>query len=195
MGPLEYLAQELESFGCAPSPADWRRICDHAFERRFHSRAPIYEASKIADRWIIISSGIASSYYTHFDGRVTLTRFFEPGHIAGNVTSTWTKDYGSDELLAITDVEGVEFPHEFLLQEYMHTQAFGAFVRLKVVQTLQFDKDLLVCQSLNDPDARLAFLEKQHVAVLQHALKKDIAAFLGVTPQGYSRILRRRRGD
>ena len=193
--PLNLLAQEMESLGCSPSSADWSQVRHHATERRVASRRSIYADSKVADRWIFITSGLAGSQYTHSNGSVTLTRFFEPGNIAGNVTSTWTQDFGSDELLAVSDVEGVEFPHDFLFQEYMGGKEFGAFIRLKVIETLRFDKDLLVNRSLNNVEARLRFLEERHKSVLELAMKRDIAAFLGITPQGYSRVLRRRQAD
>jgi len=176
---------------CKPTRDEWCRILKNVTERSICAREPVYDDVRISDRWFLISSGIAGSYYTHVDGHVTLTRFFEAGHFAGNVTSTWTHDYGTDRLIAITPLKGVEFPHEFLLQEYMTGQQFGRYIRMKVVETLQFDKDLLVCQSLNNAEARLKFLDTRHTSVLQHALKKDIAAFLGITPQGYSRILKR----
>ncbi|MEL7313057.1 MAG: hypothetical protein AAFN07_16185 [Pseudomonadota bacterium] len=192
MSPLDFLEVQMMDRGCSPTRAEWRRVCEHARERRISSRDPVYNDVEIADRWFLISSGTAGSYYTHENGRVTLTRFFEAGHIAGNVSSTWTQDYGTDRLMAISDLDGVEFSHEFLLNEYLTGRQFGQYIRMKVVETLQYDKDLLVCQSLNDADALMNFLAARHTSVFEHALKKDIAAFLGITPQAYSRILRRR---
>ncbi|MEL6362626.1 MAG: hypothetical protein AAFR21_16230 [Pseudomonadota bacterium] len=193
--PVQFLAHEMDRFGLSTSAPEWSDILRQSNERFVTQRTPIYSDSKIGDRWILITSGLASSNYSHPDGRITLTRFFEPGHLAGNVTSTWGKVYGSDELFAITDVEGLEFPHSYLSQELLSGKTFGTYVRLKLVETLQFDKDLLVCKSLNEPEVGLKFLEERQASVLQFALKKDIAAFLGITAQAYSRILRRHSTD
>ncbi|MEL6240147.1 MAG: cyclic nucleotide-binding domain-containing protein [Pseudomonadota bacterium] len=193
MNELRALRHDLDQHGVPPTDEEWRGVCDRAVPRQVPRRATILDSGRIGSSWIFVASGYAASYYTHGDGRLTLTRFFEPGQLAGNVTSTWSNDYGSDELTAITDVSYVEIPHDFLLVEYMQGQTFGAYIRMKVIETLRYDKDLLVCQALNDPAARYRFLEDRHPCLLELALKKDVAAFLGVTPQGYSRFLRRRK--
>ncbi|MEO1540135.1 MAG: hypothetical protein AAFU59_07120 [Pseudomonadota bacterium] len=190
--PLAHLKADMVQAGFPPGPDDWDRLTPILSARHVQRRAPIYEKCAIADRFILIFSGIAASFYTHVDGRVSLTRFFDYGQLAANVTSTFTRDYGSDELVAITDVTGVEMPRDFALGEYMSGDGFGAYLRQKIVSTIQYDKDLLVCQTLNDTDVRYRFLEQRHPGILDVALKKDIAAFLGVTPQGFSRFLHRR---
>jgi len=173
-------------------PTDERnRILSLCREREVPKRGKIFDSAHVSDAWALITSGFAASYYLHQDGRTTLTRFFQAGNIAGNVNSTWSRDYGSDELIAISDVTLVEFPHELVLEDFTRGEIFGQYLRAKVIETLRYDKDLLVCQSLSEPRSRLEFLRIQHPSIFGIALKKDIAAFLGVTPQGYSRILRR----
>ncbi|MEO1749202.1 MAG: hypothetical protein AAFR27_11410 [Pseudomonadota bacterium] len=192
---LEYLKGLVEQFGCKVTTEEWDRVGEHGVERHVKARTPIYDDVTITDHVFLISSGIAASFFNHQNGHVTLTRFFEQGHIATNVDSMLTGDYGSEEVIAITDVVGLDFPFGFFFHEYSYGQEFGRFIRLHFIQTLQFDKDLLVCQNLNFPEARLRFLKTHHSSVMEHALKKDIAAFLGITPQAYSRIQRRNGQD
>ncbi len=193
MDSMTALRQDLDRHGIQLTEDEWRLLSDHCVSKTAARRTAILDSVRIGDSWLFIASGYAASYYGHGDGRQTLTRFFAPGNLAGNVTSTWSKDYGSDELVAISDVSYVELPHSVLLEQYLHGQALGVYIRMKVVETLRYDKDLLVCQALNEPEARYRFLEDRHPEIFEVALKKDIAAFLGVTPQGYSRILRRKR--
>lgn len=194
MDALGALRQDLARYGFPLCDQAWANICDNAVVGRAPNRAILLDSVNISSAWVFVASGFAASCYTHQNGRQSLTRFFEAGHWAGNVSSTWSQDYGSDELIAVGDVSYVTVPHQFLLAQYMQHDGFGAYIRLKVIETLRYDKDLLVCQALNDPEARFRFVQDRHPELLDVALKKDIAAFLGVTPQGYSRFLRRRMG-
>ncbi|WP_415400730.1 Crp/Fnr family transcriptional regulator [Tateyamaria sp. SN3-11] len=192
MSILEALRADIAKLGLTPEAEDWADLQKSAKVGRKANREQILDSAGVTDTWVFVASGFAASYYSHRDGRQTLTRFFEPGHIAGNVSSTWSQDYGSDELIAISGVDYVELPHSYLLGQYMRGDAIGDYVRMKVIETLRYDKDLLVCQALNDPEARYRFLHRRHPELMSVALKKDVAAFMGVTPQGYSRFLRRR---
>ena len=191
---LDALTADMARYGVAPEDPDLADLRANTIDRQAPNRSALLNSGDIARTWVFIATGFAASFYTHSDGRQTLTRFFEPGHMAGNVTSAWSQDYGSDELVAIGDVTYVEFPHPYLWGHYTQGGNIGGYIRAKVIDTLRYDKDLLVCQALNDPHARYAFLRNRHPRLLDIALKKDIAAFLGVTPQGYSRFLRRRAG-
>lgn len=193
MDAYNALQVDINRHGMKLSDHEWQDVRDRSVAKWKESRSTILDSAQIGTSWIFVASGIAASYYTHQDGRLSLTRFFGSGQLAGNVTSTWLQDYGSDELKAITDLAYVEFPHDFLLRQYMLGDFFGQYVRMKLVETLQYDKDLLVSQTINDPELRFQFLNDRHPGLVDIALKKDIAAFLGVTPQGYSRLLRRKK--
>ena len=192
MDAYKALQVDIDKHGVKLSDLEWRNLRDRCVAKTKECRSTILDSARIGNSWIFVASGVAASFYAHQDGRLSLTRFFAPGQMAGNVTSTWLQDYGSDELRAITDLAYVEIPHDFLLQEYMQGATFGAYLRMKVVETLRYDKDLLVSQTINDPELRFQFLNDHHPGLIDIALKKDIAAFLGVTPQGYSRFLRRK---
>ncbi|MEM7717631.1 MAG: hypothetical protein AAF222_00375 [Pseudomonadota bacterium] len=179
----------MMEFGCKPTTAEWHRICANATERRVKARDPIYNDERIAERVIFVSNGVAASYFIHEDGQVSLTRFFEPGHVATNVACAFTHKHGKDRVFAVSDVEGVEFSSQFVLNEYATSgDAFGRYIRLKIIETLEFEKDLLNCRSLNNSRTRIKFLETRYKSAMKHALKKDVAAFLGITPQAYSRL-------
>ncbi|MEO0919060.1 MAG: hypothetical protein AAFY31_19125 [Pseudomonadota bacterium] len=192
MDALGALLADIAQYGVPLTRDELGTLRESVVAHDAPNRFKLLDSRQISKSWVFIASGFAASYYTHQDGRQTLTRFFQPGHLAGNVSSTWSQDYGSDELIAIGDVAYAELPHEYLVEQYMHGGGFGRYIRLKVIDTLRYDKDLLVCQALNDPNARYAFLCDRHPELLNIALKKDVAAFLGVTPQGYSRFLRRK---
>lgn len=186
------LQEDAGRCGTAMSSTRWDRVFGNARCRDVGARLPILDSGRIGASWVFIVSGVAASFHTREDGRQTLTRFFEAGALAGNFNSTILSDHDSDELVALTEVSCIEFPHEYLLSEYLDGQEFGRYLRIKLIETMQHDIDLLICQTLNDTAARYRFLETRHPDILDAVLKKDIASFLGVTPQGYSRFQRRR---
>lgn len=191
---LAVLQQDAGHRGISMSSTGWDGVFGHARCRVVGHRLPIIDSGHIGTSWVFIVSGVAASFHTHENGRQTLTRFFEKGALAGNFNSTVLSDYDSDELVALTEVLCIEFSHSFLLSEYLGGEEFGRYVRIKLIETMQHDIDLLICQTLSDTAARYRFLETRHPEILDAVLKKDIAAFLGVTPQGYSRFQKRRLG-
>ena len=193
MYQLKYLEGQMIEFGCKPTQAEWHRIRKNATERRFKARDPIYDDLGVSERVFFLSNGVAASYFNHEEGQVSLTRFFEPGHVATNVHCAFTHKYGRDRVLAVSEVVGVEFSSQFVLYEYTSSVgAFGRYIRLKIIEALEFEKDLLNCRSLNNSKTGINFLETRYKSAMKHALKKDVAAFLGITPQAYSRLQKRR---
>lgn len=58
-----------------------------------------------------------------------------------------------------------------------------------------FDKDILYAKTSNDTEVQYRFLESHHTEVVQRAAQKDIARFIGMTPQGLNRFLRNRQSS
>ena len=86
---LELLRGDIEKYGLNLEASGWEQLLEVASLKDAPNRGTILNSFGISDSWVFIATGFAASYYTHGDGRQTLTRFFEPGHIAGNVSSTW----------------------------------------------------------------------------------------------------------
>ncbi|MEM9783975.1 MAG: hypothetical protein AAF899_16070 [Pseudomonadota bacterium] len=160
---------------------------------RHTAGSTVFAQARIVRQWLFLTDGIAASQQTRPDGTVTIARFFEADQICANLTSTWHQAEDADDLIAITDVVGVLLPDSLLRGEYLGGGAFGAYLRLKIMETLLFDKELLCAKTSIQTAHRYRFLEDRHRAVIGQAPQKAIARFLGITPQGLSRFLRQRR--
>lgn len=191
--PFQALEKDISDHGVELSSTAWLALRESLSEVRARSGSCIYGQQAIGDRWLFLTDGIAASRQTHADGSLSIARFFEKGQFCTNLTSTWTQDYASDDLLALTEVEGVEVPDYVFRREYLRGGAFGEYLRLIVMETLCFDKEIMVVKTVCTTETRYRFLEEQYEAVIGSVRHKDVAAFLGVTPQGLSRFLRRRR--
>ncbi|MEO1483673.1 MAG: cyclic nucleotide-binding domain-containing protein [Myxococcota bacterium] len=173
---------------------EWRRISTRLADCSYRQGEVIFSQVRLTDHWLFITDGVAASEQTTPDGAVLIGRFFEPGHICSNITSAWARQISSDDLRAITDVEGVLLPNPLFRQEYLGGGAFGRYLRIKAMAALLFDKEILCTKTTNDTDIQYRFLEYNYREVIRRSTQKDIARFIGITPQGLSRFLKNRRG-
>ena len=149
--------------------------------------------ARVADRLILLVDGIAASQQTWCDGKTSIARFFEPPDLCTNVSSAWTGEIASDDLLAITDLHGLSLSLSYFMQEYLGGGSFGTYLRHRMIEAHLFAKELVCAKTSGRTEIRHRFLETHHSGVLDRVPQKDIASFLGVTPQGLSRFLRHRQ--
>ena len=195
MSALKILYDDIKAQGVVLPEDDWRELCASFEPVTLAAGDVILCQSQIADRWLFVAQGVAASAQTSIAGEAWIARFFEAGHFAANLPSVWRRDYFLDDLVAITPVAGVFIPDTVLREAYLRGGAFGVYLRIKVMETLLFDKDLLCAQTSASLERRYEFLETFYRDVLSSVPKKDVARFLGVTPQSYSRFLRSRSRD
>ncbi|MEL6809153.1 MAG: hypothetical protein AAFO97_15375 [Pseudomonadota bacterium] len=195
MKALERLELDLNAFGIELNADDWQAIGKHAAQVSVPAGHKIQNQVKVADAWVFLSGGIAASEQTWSDGSTTIARFFEPGHICANFTSVWTRDIASDDLIAVTDITGLALPDSFFRLEYLQGGQFGTYLRLKMAEAHLFAKELICAKTSGRTETRYQFLNQYHGESIANLPKKDIARFLGITPQGFSRFLRNRKSD
>ncbi|MEO1537788.1 MAG: hypothetical protein AAFR73_08645 [Pseudomonadota bacterium] len=192
MRPKERLRRDIERTGLVLSDDEWLRLSPSFSECTFAMGDIILSSTRVADRWLFLGQGIVASQQPTPKGDVLIARFFEPGQFCANMTSTWTQKLAMDELVAITDVEGVLIPDRLFRDQFLRGAVFGEYLRLKCMETLIFDKDVLYAKTSNDTEVQYRFLEDTYSRVIEHTAQKDLARFIGVTPQGLNRFLRRR---
>ena len=170
----------------------WDRIHTGCNPVSFYPKETIFGQKDIADRILFVASGITASEQVYEDGSSGIARFFETGQFCTNLTSLWHRQMAEDTLFAVTGVTGVLIPMSFFEREYFQGDAFGQYLRRKVLDTLVFDKSVMVAKTLTSSEARYRFLEDQYDRVVSDVPANLIARFLGMTPQGLSRFLRNR---
>ncbi|MEM0978432.1 MAG: hypothetical protein AAGJ34_12925 [Pseudomonadota bacterium] len=185
-----HLKKDMERFGLSLSPSESQKVEGNLKPICEGAGVLLLSQTRVADRLIYITSGIAASVQTWNDGKTTIARFFEPNDLCTNVTSAWTGDISSDDLVAITDIKGLSIPLEFYKHEYVHGDAFGKYLRYRMMEAHLFAKELVCAKTQGRTHVRYQFLETHHKEVLALAPKQDVAKFLGLTPQSYSRFLR-----
>ncbi|MEM1362767.1 MAG: hypothetical protein AAGF94_13790 [Pseudomonadota bacterium] len=189
------LEGDIQRVGVTRDAHEWDQISQRCTYIQVAAGDKIQNQSRVADSWVFLSHGIAASEQTWLDGGSTIARFFEPGNICANLTSAWTRDIASDDLIAVTDIAGVAIPDDIFRREYLEGGFFGRYLRLKMIAAHLFAKELVCAKTSGKTETRYNFLEQYHQNVIGSVPQKDIARFLGVTPQGLSRFLRRRKSQ
>ncbi|MEM8881038.1 MAG: hypothetical protein AAGC82_10610 [Pseudomonadota bacterium] len=190
---MDVLEEDIAATGYSIDAAEWTHARRHMSEINVRAGSKILSQARIADQYLFVASGVAASEQTWETGATSIARFFERGQICSNFTSAWNQQYAADDLLALTDVTGVSFSDTIMRGAYLEGGTLGKYLRVKAMQAHLFTKEVLCAKTHITIEPRYAFLEHFHDEVLGRVQQKDIARFLGVTPQGLCRFLRRRK--
>ncbi|MEM9539134.1 MAG: cyclic nucleotide-binding domain-containing protein [Cyanobacteria bacterium P01_E01_bin.42] len=189
---ISVLKNDIDSYDLSLPEDEWNRIQTIVSEFTFAKKSVIFSQAIVCDRIFFIADGIAASEQTLAEGTSPIARFFCRGQFCSNITSALMKDYANDTLIAIADVRVVSFPIYFFLQEYYDGKILGEYFRRKVLETLLFDKEIICAKTVLNTEYRYRFLEERQPEVIQLVPDKDIARFMGITPQGLCRFLKNR---
>ena len=191
--PLEVLKADIDRLG-GVAPEAWDGFARRIAAATFAKKDVVFGAGAIADSVLFVADGVAASEQVLEDGASSIARFFEPPQMAANVTSLVRREPAHDALIAMTPVAGVVIPYALFAQEYFDGDQIGRYLRAKTLETLLFDKEVICAKTQTSTEARYRFLLEHHTDVVARTPDKDIARFLGITPQGLSRFLRTRGG-
>jgi len=92
----------------------------------------------------------------------------------------------------VTDVADLAIPNDVFRREYLEGGFFGTYLRFKMMEAHLFAKEPICAKTPGQTEIRYRFLEEPHQNVIGSVRQKEVSRFLGVTPQGLSRFLRRR---
>ncbi|MEM8615029.1 MAG: hypothetical protein AAGF93_23695 [Cyanobacteria bacterium P01_H01_bin.105] len=189
---ISVLKDDIDSYGLHIQEDEWTCIKKITSEFAFVKKSVIFSQAFVCDKIFFITEGIAASEQTLAEGVSPIARFFSRGQFCSNITSALTQAYANDTLIAITDIKGISMPMEFFLNEYHTGNKFGEYLRKKILETLLFDKEIMCAKTVLNTEYRYRFLEECQPEVIQLVPDKDIARFMGVTPQGLCRFLKKR---
>jgi len=192
--PFKVLESELRMAGCDLADGAWARLRAECSPVAYPRRAEIFPIGVIPRHILFVASGVTAATFLGEDGSVFIYRFFEPGHLCTAITSAWHQEPTSDEVIAVTEVRGILIPLESWRRHYSRDGTLGDYFRQKLMETLLFDKEVILTKTSNRTEAAYSLLEARQPEVLRQVPQKLVAQFLGLTPEGLSRFLRNRRG-
>jgi len=190
LSPLSALSRDIKDEGILVPPAEWEHFALNCSPANYKKKEIIFDTDVVSDKMLFVTNGVSASQYAHPNGQMIIDRFFEFGDFCTTVRSAWRTEPSEDQIIALTPVQGVLIPMTRWRNEYLRGGAIGEYIRIKIFQTLLFDADVIRVKSLNRTHESYAFLKERQPGVLQGVAQKDIAQFLGITPEGLSRFLK-----
>ena len=183
----------IAATGSPVADADWRVVAAQLEAVSARRGDVLLDSATVTKHMLFVSRGIAASQQIDADGDTHIARFFENRQLCTNITSAWQQSVSSDQLIAVTEFEGVRVPFAMYRDEFLSGGPLAAYWREMTLQTLLFDKDLMCVKTMRHVEARYRFLAERYERVVTDVPDKHLARFIGITPQGLSRFLKNRR--
>ncbi|MEM9574930.1 MAG: cyclic nucleotide-binding domain-containing protein [Pseudomonadota bacterium] len=187
--------QHILSKGITLNDAEWEVVERDLKPIRLKRGEVIIDSAMVTEHLFFVCNGIAASIQTTRDGESQIARFFEHGQLCTNLTSAWNKSVSEDQLVALTDFSGIGFSFSAMREAYLNGGPLDTYWRKMVFETLLFDKDVMSAKTVRDVEIRYQFLVDRYQRVIFDVPDKYIARFLGITPQGLSRFLKKSRHE
>ncbi|MEM7673376.1 MAG: Crp/Fnr family transcriptional regulator [Verrucomicrobiota bacterium] len=191
MEPIAILRSDISRLNIDIPAKEWAQF-EHQLEERFYpKKSIIFSQVSICSEVLFIAGGITASGFVTEDGNPMINRFFQKNNLCSNIVSAVTNSMASDNVFAITTTSAVSIPYELFYECYLRSGKFGEYLRIKLLHTLLEDKDFLSIKTISDTTVKYRFLADKYREILALVPQKDIANFLGLTPEGFSRFLRK----
>ena len=170
---------------------DWSRIARCWSESAFTKGAFVSQVGRVEDRFYIVKSGVQRMSFPH-DGEDICVGFSYNGSWSGAFDSFVTRKPGRFDVRAVTDSVLFGITHAELCRLYDEVPAMERFGRL-ILEELVVGRATREIEQLSlTAEERFDRLVKRSPDLLQLVPQKDIASYLRMTPETFSRLRAKR---
>lgn len=170
--------------------SEWEFIASH-FDRKVFAKNQIITKQGATESYLsFIEAGIVRFYIPHDENELTFNFSFNKEFTCA-YDSFLTQTPSEYELQALTETIAWQISYEDLQKVYAHTKAgnyLGRFAAEKLFLAKSKRELSLLKHSATE---RYLNLFKEQPEILQYIPLKYVASYIGITPQGLSRIRRR----
>lgn len=171
--------------------AEWARIApcwqEHAFTRGAH----ICAVGQVEQRFYIVQSGVQRLSFPH-DGQDICVGFAYDGSWSGEYMSFVTRKPARFDVVAMTDSVLLGIGYDDLQHLYRESPVMERFGRLILEELLTGRATREIEQLALSAEERYDRLVARSPQLLQLVPQKDIASYLRMTPETFSRLRKRR---
>jgi CRP-like cAMP-binding protein len=169
-------------------------VLDGARVHTFSRASSFLEAGDRAVDCGIVLAGVMREYYPLADGREVNRNFAGPGDGVGSLSDLLSGEPSKSSVMAETDARVVVFPWRVLRDAAGRMPAWSRFVasiteRLYVAKARR-EYELLAL----DAEARYVQFRKRFAALENDIALRQVASYVGITPEHLSRLRRRMAG-
>ena len=170
--------------------AEWSAIAPCWREYAFGRGSEVCAVGQVEQRFYIVKSGVQRLSFPH-DGRDICVGFAYDGSWSGEYASFVTRSPARFDVVALTDSVLVGIEHDDLQRLYKQQPVMERFGRL-ILEELLVGRAMREVEQLSlSAEERFDRLVKRSPQLLQLVPQKDIASYLRMTPETFSRLRRR----
>jgi len=172
------------------SDDDWNYFSSKLIKKDFKRRSFLLERGVVEKFLFFISKGVVRLYVPGVGNDTTFGFMFENEFVTG-YDSFLTQRPSEYQIQALTDTSTWRISFSDLQKVYDHTE-IGNVIGRKMAESMYLRKSKRELSLLNQTaEERYLEIFTERPELMQHIPMKYIASYVGVTPQGLSRIRRR----
>lgn len=187
---MEEVRRSIERF-VNLTDGEWEEVRGHWRQRSF-SKGEVITATGQVEQWFsIVKEGVQRIFFEH-DGKETCIGFAYNGSWSGIFDSFVSRMPGRFVLQALTPSVLLSIDHASLQRLYGRIPAMERFGRLMLEEAVVARATREVEQLTMNAQERYLRLLRRSPHLLQLVPQKDIASYLGMTPETFSRLRARK---
>lgn len=173
-----------------PQDEEWKRFTDSARLQVYKKNEVILKRNLRFTHVLFVAEGILASEFTLKD-KTVIGRFFTMGNLCTNFDSLLNQSASLYQVVSITACKVIAVPAADFMEYYYNGTVVGRVLRKIVLEIITEDIWITNVKLLYQKPEMVDFIRDYYPEVAREVPFKYIAQFLGITPEAYSRILKR----
>lgn len=173
-----------------PQDLEWRGLLENAEVRTYKKNEVILKQHLRFTDVLFVVEGILASEFTMKD-KTVIGRFFTPGNLCTNFDSLLNQTVSQYQVMSMTSCRVIAISAAQFIEYYYNGNSVGKILRKIVLEIITEDIWITNVKLMYQKPEMIAFMQQYYPEVVRDVPYKYVALFLGITPEAYSRILKK----
>ncbi|WP_175459344.1 Crp/Fnr family transcriptional regulator [Elizabethkingia sp. HvH-WGS333] len=173
-----------------PQDKEWRGLLENAEGRTYKKNEVILKQHLRFTDVLFVVEGILASEFTMRD-KTVIGRFFTPGNLCANFDSLLNQTVSQYQVVSMTSCRVIAISAAQFMEYYYNGSSVGKVLRKIVLEIITEDIWMTNIKLMYQKPEMIAFMQQHYPEVVRDVPYKYVALFLGITPEAYSRILKK----
>ncbi|OBS13763.1 hypothetical protein ATE49_12145 [Elizabethkingia miricola] len=169
---------------------EWRGLLENAEVRTYKKNEVILKQHLRFTDVLFVAEGILASEFTMRD-KTVIGRFFTPGNLCTNFDSLLNQTVSQYQVVSMTSCRVIAISAAQFMEYYYNGSSVGKVLRKIVLEIITEDIWMTNIKLMYQKPEMIAFMQQHYPEVVRDVPYKYVALFLGITPEAYSRILKK----
>ncbi|AJW62382.1 Cyclic nucleotide-binding domain protein [Elizabethkingia miricola] len=173
-----------------PQDLEWRGLLENAEVRTYKKNEVILKQHLRFTDVLFVAQGMLASEFTMKD-KTVIGRFFTPGNLCTNFDSLLNQTVSQYQVMSMTSCRVIAISAAQFMEYYYNGNSVGKILRKIVLDIITEDIWITNVKLMYQKPEMIAFMQQHYPEVVRDVPYKYVALFLGITPEAYSRILKK----